>query len=128
MSINPPAWTLAVELGFYLFAPHILKSEKKTFIFVLPVSGYLLSINYVHFPLYLAGILGRSILLLSTIILSFIIYIFWWSSTWLPLMEKEEAIAKLFYRYPCFSFVFVHADNNAILAFTDHLPGSACPF
>lgn len=51
MTINPPAWSLAVELGFYLIAPYILKSEKKTFIFVLLGCGYLLSINHIYFPL-----------------------------------------------------------------------------
>lgn len=51
MTINPPAWSLAVELGFYLTAPYILKSEQKTFAFVLLGCGYLLSINKIHFPL-----------------------------------------------------------------------------
>lgn len=51
MTINPPAWSLAVELGFYLVAPYILKSERKTFIFVLLGCGYLLAINNINFPL-----------------------------------------------------------------------------
>lgn len=51
MTINPPAWSLAVELGFYLIAPFILKSEKKTFAFVLLGCGYLLSLNGINFPL-----------------------------------------------------------------------------
>lgn len=57
MNINPPAWTLSVELGFYLIAPFILKSEKKTFVFVLLGCGYLLSINYIHFPINLVNYL-----------------------------------------------------------------------
>lgn len=51
MTINIPSWSLAVELGFYLIAPYILKSEKKTFVFVLLGCGYLLSINFINFPL-----------------------------------------------------------------------------
>ncbi|MFZ2405144.1 MAG: acyltransferase, partial [Methylobacter sp.] len=50
MQINMPAWSLAIELGFYLLAPFILKSEKKTFAFVLLGCGYLLSINLINFP------------------------------------------------------------------------------
>ena len=51
MSINPPAWSLAVELGFYLIAPYILKSEKKTFAFVVLGCIYLLSLNRIYLPL-----------------------------------------------------------------------------
>lgn len=50
MSINPPAWSLAVELGFYLIAPYILKSEKKTFAFVVLGCIYLLSLNRIYLP------------------------------------------------------------------------------
>lgn len=51
MTINPPAWSLAVELGFYLVAPFILRSEKKTFAFILFGCGYLLLLNKIDFPL-----------------------------------------------------------------------------
>lgn len=51
MTINPPAWSLAVELGFYLIAPFVVKSEKKTFAFVLLGCVYLLSLNGINFPL-----------------------------------------------------------------------------
>jgi peptidoglycan/LPS O-acetylase OafA/YrhL len=51
MTLNPPAWSLAVELGFYLLAPFMVKSVKKTFIFVLIGCAYLLSINVLQFPL-----------------------------------------------------------------------------
>jgi|APLak6261659701_1056019.scaffolds.fasta_scaffold00341_4 peptidoglycan/LPS O-acetylase OafA/YrhL len=51
LTINPPAWSLAVELIFYLIAPYVLKSTKKTFVFILLGCGYLLSINKIYFPL-----------------------------------------------------------------------------
>lgn len=51
MTINTPSWSLSVELCFYLIAPYILKSEKKTFTFVLLGCAYLLSINFIHIPL-----------------------------------------------------------------------------
>lgn len=51
LTLNPPAWSLAVELGFYLLAPFMVKSAKKTFIFVAIGCAYLLSINVLQFPL-----------------------------------------------------------------------------
>lgn len=51
MTINPPAWSLAVELGFYLIAPFVLKSEKKTFYFIVFGCVYLLFLNGIIFPL-----------------------------------------------------------------------------
>jgi peptidoglycan/LPS O-acetylase OafA/YrhL len=51
MTINPPAWSLAVELGFYFIAPYFLKSEKKTFVLFLLGCFYFLSLNAIHFPL-----------------------------------------------------------------------------
>jgi len=51
LTINPPAWSLAVELGFYLVAPFILKSQKKTFAFVMVGCAYFLCINHLRYPL-----------------------------------------------------------------------------
>ena len=51
MQINIPAWSLAVELGFYLVAPFILKNVKKTYLFVLFGCWYLISLNQIDFPL-----------------------------------------------------------------------------
>nr|WP_262383400.1 acyltransferase [Pseudomonas sp. WS 5412] len=50
MTINPPAWSLALELGFYLVAPFILKSETKTYLFFMVGCVYLLLLNGVSFP------------------------------------------------------------------------------
>ena len=50
MTINPPAWSLAVELGFYLIAPFVLRSEKKTFYFIIFGCVYLLSLNGLNLP------------------------------------------------------------------------------
>lgn len=58
MTINPPAWSLAVELGFYLVAPYIIKSEKKTFYFILLGCLYLISVNGISFPLANIDYLG----------------------------------------------------------------------
>jgi len=55
LTINPPAWSLAVELGFYLLAPFVLKSAKKTFMYVLFGCIYLVSINSLTFPLASLG-------------------------------------------------------------------------
>ena len=51
LTINPPAWSLAVELGFYLVAPFVLKSKKKTFAFVMAGAIYFIFINHLRFPL-----------------------------------------------------------------------------
>lgn len=51
MTINPPAWSLSVELGFYLVAPFILRSGKKTFWFTAAGCLYLLCLNGIEFPL-----------------------------------------------------------------------------
>lgn len=51
LTINPPAWSLAVELGFYLVAPFFLKSQFKTFLFVLGGAIYLGALNFIEFPL-----------------------------------------------------------------------------
>jgi peptidoglycan/LPS O-acetylase OafA/YrhL len=48
--MNIPAWSLAVELGFYLVAPFILKSKTKTFGFVLAGAVYLLFLRLIEFP------------------------------------------------------------------------------
>jgi len=57
LTINPPAWSLAVELGFYLVAPFILKSQKKTFLFVLAGAVYLGILNFIEFPISHLGAL-----------------------------------------------------------------------
>jgi len=62
LTINPPAWSLAVELGFYLIAPFILKSEKKTFFYIVVGCIYLLSINSLVLPSLPIGFLRDSIL------------------------------------------------------------------
>lgn len=51
LTINPPAWSLAVELGFYLIAPFVLKSEKKVFSFITFGCAYLIAVNNMNFPL-----------------------------------------------------------------------------
>lgn len=51
MTINPPAWSLSVELGFYLIAPFFLKSGKKTGFLIIIGCIYLLLINALNFPL-----------------------------------------------------------------------------
>lgn len=57
LTINPPAWSLAVELGFYLVAPFILKSQTKTFLFVLAGAVYLGALNFIEFPISQVGLL-----------------------------------------------------------------------
>jgi peptidoglycan/LPS O-acetylase OafA/YrhL len=57
LTINPPAWSLAVELGFYLVAPFVLKSQKKTFLFVLAGALYLGVLNFIEFPISHLGAL-----------------------------------------------------------------------
>lgn len=52
VTINPPAWSLAVELCFYLAAPFILKSVKRTLIFILVGCLYLLLLDDLTFPLH----------------------------------------------------------------------------
>jgi peptidoglycan/LPS O-acetylase OafA/YrhL len=50
LTINPPAWSLAVELGFYLIAPFIVRSPRRTFLFVMVGAVYLLAISFLVFP------------------------------------------------------------------------------
>lgn len=57
MTMNIPAWSLAVELGFYLVAPFILKSKAKTFCFVLAGASYLFFLNFIEFPFPGAGLI-----------------------------------------------------------------------
>lgn len=49
LSINPPAWSLAVELGFYLIAPLFLKNLHRTFLLFIIGFSTLLYVN-LHFP------------------------------------------------------------------------------
>lgn len=51
MTINPPAWSLAVELGFYFIAPFFVKSVRNTFALLLVGCAYLISINGIDFPI-----------------------------------------------------------------------------
>lgn len=51
MTVNPPSWSLAVELSFYLVAPFIVKNAKSTLAFVLFGCAYLLSLNAIRFPI-----------------------------------------------------------------------------
>lgn len=60
LTINPPAWSLAVELGFYLVAPFILRNKAKTFGFVLVGAVYLFSLSFIDFPFSGAGLIAPS--------------------------------------------------------------------
>lgn len=59
-SINPPAWSLAVELGFYFVAPYIVKEPKRLFLFILFGSVYLMAITRLDFPIDAAGIFAST--------------------------------------------------------------------
>lgn len=48
--VNPPSWSLAVELTFYACAPFILKSPKKTLLFFMTGIAYFLLIKTLDFP------------------------------------------------------------------------------
>lgn len=50
MTINPPAWSLSVELIFYIVAPFILKSSKRTVMFFFYGVAYLIAITFLKFP------------------------------------------------------------------------------
>jgi len=56
VAINPPSWSLAVELGFYLCAPFVLKDIRKTVAFFLIGCLYLLSLNVLSFPVNVVDI------------------------------------------------------------------------
>ncbi|EOU7303958.1 acyltransferase family protein [Citrobacter freundii] len=51
MTINPPAWSLSVELIFYIVAPFIVKSPKITFIYFATGVFYLLILNQLTYPI-----------------------------------------------------------------------------
>ncbi len=51
LTINPPAWSLAAELVFYLIAPFIVRSARKVFFFIVFGCFYLLLLNGLSFPL-----------------------------------------------------------------------------
>ncbi|PRY68933.1 peptidoglycan/LPS O-acetylase OafA/YrhL [Glaciihabitans tibetensis] len=59
LAINPPAWSLAVELGFYLIAPFIVRSPRRTFLFVMVGAVYLLAISFLVYPTPDLGILPQ---------------------------------------------------------------------
>lgn len=60
MTINPPAWSLSVELWFYLVAPFILTSVKRTYVFVAIGCLYLLLLNFISFPIQSGDLLGAT--------------------------------------------------------------------
>lgn len=49
-TINPPAWSLGIELTFYLLAPFIVRSVKCSYFFLLIGCLYLISIGLIKFP------------------------------------------------------------------------------
>ncbi|WP_125124514.1 acyltransferase family protein [Phytobacter sp. MRY16-398] len=51
MTPNPPAWSLSVELIFYIVAPFIVKSPIKTFAYFVFGLIYLLMLNFVSYPI-----------------------------------------------------------------------------
>ena len=51
MTINPPAWSLSVELGFYLIAPFIVRSSKYLISYLFIGILYTLSLNAITFPI-----------------------------------------------------------------------------
>ncbi len=51
MTMNPPAWSLSVELIFYILAPFIVKSPKKTFAFFTYGMVYLIACAYISVPI-----------------------------------------------------------------------------
>ena len=60
LTINQPAWSLATELGFYLVAPFVLKSVKKTFFYFLVGCIYFVSLNGIVFSGEDLGFLRRT--------------------------------------------------------------------
>lgn len=58
MVLNPPAWSLAVELAFYLVAPFILKSVRRTFAFFMLGCAYLILVGGLKFPFSTDGLLN----------------------------------------------------------------------
>jgi peptidoglycan/LPS O-acetylase OafA/YrhL len=51
MTMNPPAWSLSVELIFYILAPFIVKSPKRTFAFFMYGLLYLIACAYIKAPI-----------------------------------------------------------------------------
>lgn len=60
LAMNPPSWSLAVELGFYFVAPYLLRSKARTFAFVLYGALYLASLKLLRFPLAATGVFGAA--------------------------------------------------------------------
>lgn len=58
MIVNPPAWSISVELAFYLAAPFIVLSVRRTYLFALIGAVYLLAISFVDFPVSFVPLLG----------------------------------------------------------------------
>ena len=50
MTINPPAWSLAIELSFYLLAPLLVKNSKLLICYLTTGLLYSISITYVDVP------------------------------------------------------------------------------
>lgn len=51
MTINPPAWSLSVELIFYIIAPFVVKSPRRTIAFLSIGILYLLTLNKLSYPI-----------------------------------------------------------------------------
>jgi len=60
LPIQPPAWTLGVELGFYIAAPFIVRSAARTLAFIAAGAVYLLVAAQIHFPIQGIGWAGAS--------------------------------------------------------------------
>lgn len=52
LTINPPAWSLSVELIFYIIAPFFVKTAKKTLLLFFVSILYFISLRFVSFPLH----------------------------------------------------------------------------
>lgn len=56
LSINPPGWSLAPELMFYLSAPFVVRSIRKTAFLLSAGCIYLIIANKLNYPLHLFGV------------------------------------------------------------------------
>lgn len=50
-SLNPPSWSIAVELMFYLIAPFIFRSSRKVLVTLVLGCMYFIAIKHVVFPI-----------------------------------------------------------------------------
>ena len=51
MTVNPPSWSLAIELGFYLVAPFLVKNSKFLLLYIFFGLAYSISLRYVSIPI-----------------------------------------------------------------------------